>query len=117
MTVDRNMAVAVKIVEQHEFVSQLVVVGRYLGTEHYELGVAVSTPHIAEDLIERAIFFDDVQDIFNWRRIANFGGNCRLLTMRHAGEQLIGLGAVAVHSFGVGREFGRGWHRHDRERT
>src|SRR5205823_5592161 len=59
MTVRRDFAVAVKIVQEHELTRQPVVVRRDLLGENTEARIAVAFRHIAEKLVVRAVLLDD----------------------------------------------------------
>ena len=70
MAVGRDVAVAVEVVEQHELLGQLVMVGRHLAAEHDQRRIAVAARQVAEDLIVGAILLDDVDDVLDRRGIA-----------------------------------------------
>src|SRR5215213_10538382 len=48
------------------------MIRRDLIAEEAERRIAVSFTEIAEDLVERAVFLDDVDDVLDGRRVADF---------------------------------------------
>ncbi len=77
MAVGRDVSVAVEVVEQHELLGQLVVVGRHVAPEHHQRRVAVASGHVAEDLVVGAILLDDVEHVLDRRRVADLGWGSR----------------------------------------
>ena len=63
-------SVAIQIIEQHELLSQRVMIRRDLGAEHGERRVAVTALQIAQHLIVGAVLFDDVDDVLEQRTLA-----------------------------------------------
>ncbi len=54
---------AVGVVQQHEIAGQLVLIGCDSPAEHAQGRVAVALRHVAQHLVESAIFLDDVNDV------------------------------------------------------
>ena len=70
MAVGREDAAAVEVIEQHEVLGQLVLVGRHLFTVDAQSGVTFRTSDVSKHLIVRAVLFDDVQHVLEDRRLA-----------------------------------------------
>ena len=68
MAVGRDVPVAVQVVQQHELLGQLVMVGRHVAAEHHQRRVAVAPGQVAEDLVVGAVLLDDVEDVLDRRR-------------------------------------------------
>ena len=75
VAVGRDVAVAIEVVEQHELLGQLVMVGRDVAAEHHQRRVAVAARHVAEDLVVGPILLDDVEHVLDRRRLADLGRN------------------------------------------
>ncbi len=71
MPVGADLAVHVEVVQQHEFASQRMVVGRDGLGEQAEVRLAVALGHVAEDLVVSAILLDDIDDVLDRRRITD----------------------------------------------
>ena len=65
MSIARDFAAIVEIVEQAELKRQLVLVRSYIGAVHRKRWIAVACFQIAEYLIVGAILFDDVDNVMN----------------------------------------------------
>ena len=93
MAVGAEHAAAIEVVEQHELVDQLVMVGRHLLAEDAQIGVAVAPLHVAEHLVVGAVLLDDVQHVLDrrglamtlrnrpWRRIAHGGARALIVSV------------------------------------
>ena len=119
VAVDADFTVGVEIIEEDVVAGELVVVRRDLFAEDRETRVAVADgfaggiPQVAEDLVVGAVFLDDVEDVFNRARIADFGRNDAVAGDRCAREPLGSergvspdLGSVGDHLRGVGARDG-----------
>ena len=70
MAVRAENAGAIGVIEQHELAHHLVLVRRDALAEDAERGVAVAFLDVTEDLVVGAVFLDDVEDVFEDRRLA-----------------------------------------------
>ena len=107
MAVGTAHAAAVEVVEQHELFGHLVLVWRDFAAEQDEAGVAFAGFDVAEDLIVRAIFFDDVDDVLEDRRLAvalGDGTGRSIGPRRGEGVDCFGVAIVCEDLFCVGGE-------------
>ena len=65
MTIARNVAAIVKVIEYAKLFRERVLVWSDICSIHRDRGVAISNAKIAEDLIVRAVFLDDVNHVTN----------------------------------------------------
>ncbi|MEX1103542.1 MAG: hypothetical protein WED87_04785, partial [Dehalococcoidia bacterium] len=63
MAVGAQDAAAIEVVEERELLGQGVLVRRDFAPEEAELRLAVPLLDVAEELVVRAVFFDDVNDV------------------------------------------------------
>ena len=75
MAVGAHLALDIKIVEQHEFARELVVVGRDFFTEQTQARIAVALRQIAQDLVVGAVLLDDVDAILDRAGFTHSSGN------------------------------------------
>src|SRR5262249_3742420 len=106
MTILRNLAVAVEVIEQYELLGDRVVIRRDFAAEENQAGVAVALGDIAENLDVRAILLDDVEDVLDGGTHAGIGGNHRVALEVGLDQQLIAIRRVVDDLFGVLAEFG-----------
>src|SRR5258706_254511 len=66
VAVTGNLTAVVEVVEDSKLTSELVLVGRDVLAIHRQRRIAISGAKITEDLVVRAIFFDDVNDVVNF---------------------------------------------------
>ena len=71
MPVRAQDARAVRVVEQHELVDQLVLIRSDLLAKDAQVGTASSLLQRTKDLVIRAILLDDVHDVFDQARFAD----------------------------------------------
>ena len=69
--VGAHLALHVKIIERHEIARERMVVRRHVLAENAQRRIAVALAEIAEHLIESAVLLDDVDHVFDRRRIAD----------------------------------------------
>ena len=80
MAVRAQDARAISVVEQDEFARHLVLVRGDGFAEGAEVGIAVAFFEVAEHLVVRAVFFDDINDVLEHRGLAGpFGHRSRRL--------------------------------------
>src|SRR5438046_1293979 len=60
VAVGGDHAVAIVIVQQHKLLGQRVMIGRNLSAKNAKAWLAVAFANVAENLIVRAVFLDDV---------------------------------------------------------
>src|SRR5438445_13354884 len=90
MPIHADFSIAIKIIEQHVFARQLVMIGRDVLAEHYQIGITISrrpTPGVlkrAKDLIVSAVLFDDVKHVLDWTGFAHLVGNNAVAASRRA---------------------------------
>ena len=119
MAVGADLALDVKVVQEHELAGQGVVVGRDGLGEQADVRIAVAFFHVAEDLVVGAVFLDDVDDVLDRRRLADLGGD-----RVSGGGARSGHGrriaspqrAALVNRLGIGGHLPGGRHRDGRER-
>src|SRR5258708_12253969 len=70
MALSAERSVAIQIIEQHELLSQRVVIRRDLGAEHGERRVAVTALQIAHHLISTPFLFASLDDLLKQRTLA-----------------------------------------------
>ena len=102
MTVGREDAAAVGVVEEHELAGERVLVGRDLGAEDAEFGPAVALGHVAEHLVVGAVFLDHVDHVLDQARLTDpFGDHPRRLAGPRRGEGVADRSGthVAGHAF------------------
>ena len=85
VSVRAQNAAAVEIVQQHKLLGQRVVVGRNFPAKMDQAAVAVSLRHVAQNLVVRPIFFDDVDDVFEDRTLTRPCRNGYRLPRRRSG--------------------------------
>src|SRR5262245_45202758 len=110
MSVGGYLRVDIEIVEQNEFPRQGMLVWGDIFAEQTEIGIAVAFGNISEHLIVGPILFDHINDMFNWRGIANahrYGG---LFARGARGfQQLICIGRISIDSTVQARKPGLRW--------
>ena len=111
MPVAAHHARAARVVQENKFTRKFVLIGRHFFAENAEARVAVSFLDVAEDLIVRAIFFDDVNDVLDEAGLAERGdppfgpgGRQELHRAEGTGAGRAGVGAVAALDLADGRE-------------
>ena len=65
MAIARNVAAIVKVIEYAKLFCERVLVWCDVGAIHGDGGITVADAKIAEDLIVRAVFLDDVNHVTN----------------------------------------------------
>src|SRR5688572_29506734 len=65
MTIDRNLRVAIEVIEQHILFGDLVLVRGHLSSKDTQTRVAVPLWQIAEHLIIGAVLLDDIDDVLD----------------------------------------------------
>ena len=104
--VHAHFAVAVEIVEQDKIARELVMVGRDFFTVEREVRVAVAEgpslriSQIAEHLVVGAVLLDDVEDVPDRARGADFRRDHAVVFRRGAHELSGAIRRVAAHLFG-----------------
>ena len=73
VAIGRIHPIAVIVVEQRKAFREGMVVGRDLARKVAELRFAVALAHIAEDLVECPVLLDDIDDVLDDGRLADFG--------------------------------------------
>ena len=88
VTIDRYFAIAIEVVEQHVIAGKLVLVWRDVFAEHADLRLAITQRfsagvfQVAEHLIVRTIFLDDVEHMLDRAGIADLAGDDRFIRLR-----------------------------------
>src|SRR6185436_18125509 len=68
MAVLRDLAVAIKIVENHRFAGKLMTIGRNVFSEQGQIRIAIAFSQVAEDLVKSAILANDVEHVLDlWK--------------------------------------------------
>src|SRR5437867_5933152 len=81
VAIDAHLAIAIKIIQQHVFARELMMVGSDILAEHDQVGITVAGgPSLrilerAEKLVVSAVFFDDVKHVFDGAGLANLVRN------------------------------------------
>ena len=99
MPVRTEYSTAVKVIQQHEFFDELVMIRRHLATEDAQAWIAFAFLDIAKHLVVGAIFFDDVQHMLEHRRLA--------VPLRHRPRLDVGRGGASALIDSVSRLFSR----------
>jgi hypothetical protein len=86
-----NVAIHIKVVEQHELARQLVMVGTGIFLKKTQRRIAFALAEVTQHLIVGAILFDDIEHMLDG------GGNTRGILVEH----LIGIRGVRLHLGGV----------------
>src|SRR5882762_10977644 len=92
VAVTGNLAAVVEVIEDSKLTSELVLVGRDVLAIHRQRRIAIAGAEITEDLVVRAIFFDDVNDVVNF---VLAGGEANAIS-------------ITAHSVGFGNLFCEG---------
>src|SRR5439155_18007146 len=100
VAIGADLALDIKIVEQYKLLRQLVVIGSDPLRKQAKLRVTIALRHVAEDLIVRAIFLDDINAVLDRRRIARYCGDRIVGWARGAGRS---MGAQRTGAIGQGR--------------
>src|SRR5262249_21658050 len=101
VTVLGDFAVDIDVVEQHEFASELVMIGGDGFGEEAEVWITIALLHVAEDLIVGAILLDDVEAVLDGAGLAELRGDwvgCRHLANDAAvfAQRAAGVSALGV---------------------
>ena len=75
MPIGTHFAIHIKIVQQHEFACEGMMVRRYQFREEAETGLTISLWKIAQDLVVCTILFNDVNAMRNGRGVPQLGWN------------------------------------------
>ena len=114
VAIGAHLTIGVEIVEQHKFAGERVGVGRDLFRKDTQPRITFALEHVAENLVVGPIFPDDVDHIFNRRRIADrgrdraAGGPSRQTARRRSGIE----GAARVGCLRPGTELLGAFFRH-----
>ena len=111
MAARAHLRVGVEVVEQNEVARQRMNVRRDLLREQAERAIAVALRQIAQHLVVRAVFLDDVNDMADRRRAAHRPGDRVVLVHRRpaagAGRQrwavLVHAASARLRPAGLGR--------------
>ena len=98
MAIGTDHSRAIRIVEEHEFARDFVLVGRDALAENAQRWIAIAFAHIAQHLVIGAVLFDDINDVLkqagfadalrHWpRRLASPGWQSGLFQQRIAHVQ------------------------------
>ena len=69
MAIRADLPVYIKIIQQHKFPGESMLIGSDLLPKQYKTGVAIALGHIAQHLVIGPVFFNDIKDMFDRRRI------------------------------------------------
>src|SRR5438445_9488242 len=100
VAVTGNLAAVVEVVEDSKLTSELVLVGRDVLAIHRQRRIAIAGAKITEDLVVRAIFFDDVNDVVNF---VLAGGEANAIGITARG---VGFGNLLREGGEICRQFG-----------
>src|ERR1051325_7257632 len=120
MTVHADVPVAIEIVEKDVIAGDLVMIRRHVFAVNREVRIAVAGGfpfgvfEIAHDLIVSAIFFDDVEDVLDRARLADFIRNDRIAFQRSAIKFIRNERRISADLFGVGNHLFGGRTRDER---
>ena len=120
MTVSAEDAAAIGVIEQNEITHHLVLIGREFLTKDTKRRIAVSFQHVAEHLIVRAVFFDDIDDVFDGAGFADaFRNGPGGLVCARFGEREFNAVAtiIFINSCGKFWQVALLRHRHERYRA
>ena len=75
MAVGADIGADIEVVEQHEVIGDLVMIGRDVLAEEHQRRVAIALLDIAENLVVGAVFLHDVDDVLDGRGIGGTRGH------------------------------------------
>src|SRR5438309_1481890 len=75
MPIRTHISVHVKVVEQNKLTRELMVIGRDFLVEERKRAVSIALAEIAKNLIISSILFDDINNVFDGRRLTGLARN------------------------------------------
>ena len=85
MAVKADCTASVKIVDQHVFIGQGMMVGRYVSPVHAQGGIALALAHVAQNLVVGAVLLDDEKHVLDSERGQVLHSACRFQLRRVRG--------------------------------